>query len=532
MNAVMKTRIAVKKISPLLILLLFLSTQGISQGGASDSLIALLKVKSGPERVDLLFEIAWTYEGLNNSIALNYAEQGFDLALQSSDTARIVKLGRTKAQFLRRLSKVDSAINLLHQLAPIAKRHHLNSELASMLNSLGTVYVYTGEYDKALHHLFDALSIREKEGNVFYICSVLNNIGLTYYSLGDFEKALSFYKRAVQMKNNVNDESELDLYYANISLCYAQMRDLTQAQIYIDRAVSMCKNNCSKTLLMYASHCRGIITFHESNLLKAESEFLKTYKLSANMNDKRYSLNSIAFLLRIYTEWNRIPVAEKYLNKADAIVSTGAPYPAELRDIYYQAIKLFRNIKSFEKMSLYQDRYIALRDSVFGDELTTNLMKIEAEHLEKENLAKIESQNKILTLNAEIISTHKLLNIFVGIVALLLIVLIIVLVKSNRLKQKHNVLLDKKVQERTHQLRLNHDSLQRASQERDILLEKISADIGRALATLQGLCAVGMKDLQEPNAREYISKMHSTSDSFSHILAKLQFIRSGAGTLK
>jgi hypothetical protein len=94
------------------------------------------------------------------------------------------------------------------------------------------------------------------------------------------------------------------------------------------------------------------------------------------------------------------------------------------------------------------------------------------------------------------------------------------------------MLLDKKVQERTHQLQINHDSLQRASQERDILLQKISTDINNALVTLKGLCSLGMKDIQDPHALEYISKMHTTSESFSNILTKLHFIRSGSGMLK
>jgi hypothetical protein len=43
---------------------------------------------------------------------------------------------------------------------------------------------------------------------------------------------------------------------------------------------------------------------------------------------------------------------------------------------------------------------------------------------------------------------------------------------------------------------------------------------------------LGMKDVNDPHALEYISKMYSTSDSFSHILAKVHFIRSGAARLK
>lgn len=528
----MKGKIFVQSIVALLILVLVASSNGACQPGASDSLIALLKIKSGSERIDILFEIAWTYADVDDEKALLYTEQGFKLACQKGDTVRIVKLGRAKAQFFRRLNKFDSASNLLNKLIPIAIRHNLSAELASMLNSLGLIHQSIGRYDEALRLLFDALSLREKEGNVFYICSVLNNIGLVYYALDDLEKSLSFYKRAVQMKKDVSDKSDLDLYYSNIGLCYALMKDFGQAKLYIDEATSICRDSCKTEVMILIFHCKGIISFYEGNLLKSEASLLKAYKLCDEIDDRKHKLNAIDYLLRIYTEENRLMESEKYLNEVDEVITAGAPYHAELSNIYYNAIKLFKKANQLEKMSLYQDKYIAIIDAIFNEDLTTSLMKIEAQYLEKENLAKIDSQNKILTLNGEIMRAHKLLNIFVGVIALLLIILIIILIKSNRQKHKHNMLLDKKVQERTHQLQLSHDTLHRAGQERDILLEKISTDINRALATLKGLCFVGMKDVTDPEAREYISKINLTSDSFSNILAKLQFIRSGAASIK
>ena len=54
--------------------------------------------------------------------------------------------------------------------------------------------------------------------------------------------------------------------------------------------------------------------------------------------------------------------------------------------------------KNFKKVEFYQSKYITLKDSIYNKELTTNLMKIEAEHLEKENKEKIEFQNRILAL--------------------------------------------------------------------------------------------------------------------------------------
>jgi signal transduction protein with GAF and PtsI domain len=86
-------------------------------------------------------------------------------------------------------------------------------------------------------------------------------------------------------------------------------------------------------------------------------------------------------------------------------------------------------------------------------------MKIEADHVEKESKAKIKSQTKILELHKQLISRQAYLNVFIGVVAALLIALAIVLVKINKHKQRLNLLLDSWVKERTEDLKLNHDIL-------------------------------------------------------------------------
>ena len=69
---------------------------------------------------------------------------------------------------------------------------------------------------------------------------------------------------------------------------------------YIDEGFERCGDNCSDRLLMQRSLGYGIIQFYEENFLKAEEQFLKSYKLSKDVGDERFHLENIIWLSEIY----------------------------------------------------------------------------------------------------------------------------------------------------------------------------------------------------------------------------------------
>ena len=88
---------------------------------------------------------------------------------------------------------------------------------------------------------------------------------------------------------------------------------------------------------------------------------------------------------------------------------------------------MYIKVKNHERTAFYQQKYIQLKDSVYSEELTINLMKIEADYQERENRAKIEAQGQVLQLKEEIIKRQQILNIVVSFSILVLIAFTIVL---------------------------------------------------------------------------------------------------------
>ncbi len=487
-----------------------------------DSLKSLLQVQAdGGKQIDILFQLSREYLDFNNELGLAYGRTAFIKAKELGDSFRIVKTGRIYSQGFRRLGKMDSALMVYTNVLAIAKRQNYDEEIAYILNGLGLVHFFVGRYDKALEYNFQGLELKKQKGDMPGVCVTLNNIGLLYMHLGDYDNALSYYKESLRLKKKFNDTYDLDGLYLNIAECFSLNYNFEEALKYVKLGLNTCGQNCSEESRIIAFQTLGYVSYFQQDFKEAENQFLKGYSLSKIHRQDDHRLKIIEYLVRIALQNNELTIAEKYLQEAETLVSSGVPYNVEIIQVYNQLQSLYYNYNDYKKAYFYQSKYVVLKDSIYNHKLTTNLMKINADHLEKENKAKIEAQNKILVLNEEVILRQKYVNVCIGIAALLLVALALVLFRSNRQKQRLNLLLDRKVKERTQALESSRDVLQRACEERDILIMRATADLKRSLATIKGLCLLGVKDADE--SRHYLEKVGVISGAVSDVINKLSY---------
>ena len=101
-------------------------------------------------------------------------------------------------------TKKDSCQILLDELRGFCRANDLPKIEALSLKIKGIIYYQTDEIKLALDNLNIALKINENLHDEVGIASVLNNIGLVYQFQGDYEKALTNYSRSQElfMKND------------------------------------------------------------------------------------------------------------------------------------------------------------------------------------------------------------------------------------------------------------------------------------------------------------------------------------------
>jgi tetratricopeptide (TPR) repeat protein len=496
-----------------------MSTQALGQYQKIDSLNTLLKTTNRERRLIVLRELVYAYLDTDYALALKTADQAYRLALEKGDSFMIVNTGRLKATSFRRLAKMDSSINLANQILPIAKRLNNAAEVKILLNGLGSAYTHMALYDRALACFFESLEVDgdDDEKNIPRDIT-LANIGFVHYKLKNYRHGLDYFLPALQLRKQKNGPGDIEQLRINIALCYAHLHNPVESKKYIADVESVCNEKCTRYTEMHLSYVKGVLAFYNVGYKESERHFLHSYALAKEIANPRFQFDNIVLLAELYLKINRVDLAEQYLRHAEKLISADTPYNLELIKVYSQLSQLYANSSDLRKLSHYQNLYIELRDSIYDEELTTNLMRIEAEHLERENKERIESQDKILALNQEIIFRQKVANISIGGVGLLTFILAVVLAKSNRRKTRFNAFLDKKVIERTRELQLNQEALRRALQERDVIMSKACKDINCSIASMKGLVTLATKEIDHPKAPEYWREIDNTAYRLSKIV--------------
>jgi signal transduction histidine kinase/Tfp pilus assembly protein PilF len=512
--------------------------------GKIDSLKTVLQKKEGTEQIAPLIQLAIQYSDKDNGLSLSYIDKAYTIASNSGDSARIVTTGRIKGQLLRRVERIDEAMELFLHLLPTAKRHNYTSDYKIILNSLALTYTLKANYDKALDFHYQSLVLRETEGDKAEISISLNNIGWVYFKLKNYEKAEEYFQRALKYKKEANDTYDLDRLYVNLGISYVHLGKPAEAEKYLKEGLKICDDKCNPEIKMDGQFGLGVANFYMKNDKEAEYHFEKSLGISRLTNNKRYQAENLVYLGRVEMRRTNFSKAKEYLDSAE-VKAGDAGYNQLLMDVYKEFYKFYSLQNDFQRASAYQDRYIVLKDSLIGEELVKNISQIQTNFEERVNIATIADKEEALT-------RQRNLNIAIGIIAILAGLLVFVLYRSNVITRKVNTALsdakgiietqnhrlqninrelDAKVKEKTADLvKANEDldkankSLVRVNDELDNFIYKTSHDIRGPLASLKGICSVALMDVKDALALDYLNKLDVSSGRLNVILTRLLIV--------
>lgn len=495
------------------LLMVLITVPCAAQEGKIDSLKRVLQTLPVLKQAPTLLELTYEYADKDNKLAMAYARQGLRISESIGDSLMIVKCGRLKSLLYRRFDEMDSSLVLSERILPIAERNKYGDDLKKILNGLALVYAYKAQYDKALSSYLRILDASDPEKNKKEYSTALQNVGVVYFKLDDLDQALDYFNRSLLLRDEATEKRDIQTTILNIGLCYVYQRNYAASKEITDKMFSVCKSDCPADQVGEAHYNYGLIAYGQKQLDVAEGHFLKSYESAKEFGNDLYELDNLIALFKIYTDTKNMIAAKKLLNDANAILSRKSYYTQGVMELYGELAKVYQQLGNIDQVALYQDKYIQLRDSVYNEQLTTNLMKVEAQYLERENRAKIEAQAKILELSDGVIIRQRAINIGVCIVALLSIVIVAILMQNVKQKRLANSLLEQKVKERTSQLEANHLNLLKSLEERNQQVKRITSEIKSSMATIKGLCQLSLQDGSVGDRGQYITKIERASDT-------------------
>lgn len=487
-----------------------------------DSMKSLLPHKTEAERITILYGLAYEYVDFNDSLGVVYGKQAFDCARRFGDSLGMVKAGRIRATAFRRLEELDSAIAQAMTILSIAKRNDYNKEVKQLLRGMALAYTYKATYDSGLYYNLELLRVTEQTHDSIERSMAFTNIGLIHYKLANFEKALHYYNQAVVAAHRRLPVNRFHIAntFLNMSLCYSHRKDFFKAREFLKKGVDYYGSEGSAVFEMESLQVTGLYYFAKGDLDSAEVYYRRSYSVARKLGNKRFQLIVLTGLVDIYLTRGQLPLAIEHLSEAESAMR-GMALKVELAEMYLRFRSYSKRAGDTKGLIFYQKKYIQVNDSIHSEASKNNLMKIESEYLERTNNAKITEQEQLLALQDEVIERQNMLNVLVGIMAVLLLMLLYVLYRSNRQRRLVSRFLEQKVRERTRALELSYAQLRQTADAKDALMAKTMRTTRQHLVTLSGLCVVGLREKKRPVTEQCLRQLSSKVDYILLALEKI-----------
>jgi tetratricopeptide (TPR) repeat protein len=110
---------------------------------------------------------------------------------------------------------------------------------SSVLNRLGAVYYNRGQWTEAVFYVGQALTLRERLGDVVGYARSLNNLGILKWASGDWDGAQSDYQRAVEMHESIGEAEGLVQAGTNLGLLCTDRGDWVRAEALLQRSLAI-----------------------------------------------------------------------------------------------------------------------------------------------------------------------------------------------------------------------------------------------------------------------------------------------------
>jgi CHAT domain-containing protein/tetratricopeptide (TPR) repeat protein len=195
---------------------------------------------------------------------------------------------------------------------------------ALILNNIGLLYTYMGQFDKSEYYLLEAFRISHKHnqgGNsVFLACN--NNIGLLYQKWGKFNLAEEYFQNVISLFNNGLSE-EYDQYATsvnNLANLYADLGDYQKARPLYIEALSIRQEYLGEDHPDVATSMEDIGMLHQEMGDYALAE--RYYFDCKNIINKTLGENHTAYanilqnIGNLYRDCNLYEDAKEYFHKA------------------------------------------------------------------------------------------------------------------------------------------------------------------------------------------------------------------------
>lgn len=446
------------------------------------------------ENLDQVNQYILINRDAQNHSLVPYAQAGLLKAQQDSLPEMVATFELTLGALYSTIDLQDSSLLYLNSALEQVESLGLQAEIARANKELSWLYTYIPDFDAALAHGHSALDKYQELEQEEEAAFMKSRIAYILMRMGQYEQAFPLLQEAEAALQAFNNPKELGYTYMRLATYYQSIQDTSQTTHAFNAYVDEMKAFPPKIFLPGAYMRRGGYLREIKAYEKAEQDLLLGMEIVGGHNGSLYKLLLQNELGSLYVEMGRFEEATAMLEAAIGQLPTlmaepGAIIDVDFEELYKTTAEAYAGMGQYDKAYLYQSMHKALADSMFTAEANRNIIEMQT---------KYETEKKEALLGQK----ERQLYLTLGFV-LLLLLMGAALFWAYQGKQKQNVLLEQR------------------NEEKAFLIKEIHHRVKNNLQVLSSLLYLQADYIADPNALDAVMEGHNRVQSMGLIHEKL-----------
>jgi two-component system, NtrC family, sensor kinase len=485
------------------LLILLLPYGGYCQYLTIDSLEVLKRNHTSLDsgRVKILNELSFELRGDDIPCALSLGKEALELARTLHYSSGEVFALAALANSAIRDGQNDTALKYGLDAVTLAATIDDFYIKANAFWSLGFVYFRQGNYSKSIPLLQEANVFAKRSGNLRAAAISLQLLGRNYENLGDYSNSLKYSLESLEMSKRARYSSAISFSLSTIGNSYLSLGDFSQALKYQTEALSEANRISNKRTKSFVLNSLGDIYRFQGNYLKAIEAYQQAFQIDETTHDLSNQLISKGNTADVYERLKNYPLAFKFAREAlnasvdsaeksrvQIVLAAACLHTGKIDSALFYGLKglgtairigrkpysrdaslilseIYVYRKDYVNAYRYQILFSTYKDSIAVDQTARRaaLVQYQSDLDKKQSQITLLSENNKLQTEAVSRQRQFLFASFTGLTILLL--LLVVLIHTNRQRQRNNSKLSRlndEIKEQNKEIERKNNYLEKA----------------------------------------------------------------------
>lgn len=443
----------------------------------ADSLLSLLNQhQEDNDKTKILIRLASFFYDLEQpKKVIEYANKAYLLAEKANYQQGMAEAlsKQSSAYFLygdeiKNLEYASKALLLYEELKD-------KPQIAYHLGYVGYSHRKLGNYVSALDYSLRCKKAFEELKDDLGRAKVMSSIGMIYFEQGNFEEAYQAKNQSLEIFKKLGNKDGQIENLKDLGNILNHVGQYEQALSYLRQADEMIQSNGNRRDYAVCLNDIGKVYFNQKIFQEALTFYLHALEIFKLMDNKGDNIVTLCNLGEVYNAKTEHLKAITYYQQAVQQAEAYRRLP-DLQKAYRGLADTYSALQNFEQAFDYQNKYIALKDSIFTLESQQKMVSLQVA---------AENEKREAVLNAQFAKEKQNRVIFIGLISVLFVISVLTLVfyYSNFKNKEINTVLQKQNQEivkQKEEIIEQSDELKEASNkilQKNIIIEKKNDDI-------------------------------------------------------